>query len=168
MLQVGINSYVSLAQAEDYFSDRIDAAAWTEADDALKEQALVTAAKQLNLTRWVGTIADKSQSLAFPRIGTYFEPLYNENVKMDGTSVPQRIVTANMEQAYHIMNNDGILDSSGSPDRIKVDVIEIEGLQSGSAVIPAVSATVSDLISPLLYSSNLATGRAAGSWWRAN
>jgi hypothetical protein len=166
MLEKGVNSYVTLAEATAYFSDRLDAAAWADADDALREQALVTAAKQLNLTRWVGTIADKSQTLAFPRKGTYFEPLYNDYVKLDGVSIPQRITVANMEYAYHLMNNDGALDYSGTPDRIKVDVIELEGLQSTYASTPAMSTTVTNLIKPLEYSSN--TMKPSGSWWRAN
>jgi hypothetical protein len=170
-LEVGVNSYVSLDEAEAYFADRINVGSWTEADDLTKEQALVTAAKQLNLTRWIGVIADKSQTLAFPRIGSYYEPLYNDVVELDGTIVPVRISTANMEQAYHLINNDDVLDSSGSPNRIKVDVIEIEGLQSGAARIPVMSNTVSDLITPLMYESGMTgygSGRPAGAWWRAN
>src|SRR6187431_1726674 len=114
-LEVGVNSYVDLATAEAYFGDRLDAGAWVEATDPMKEQALITAAKQLNLTRWIGSIVDESQSLAFPRIGTYFEPMYNKWVKLDGTVIPQRIITASMEQAYHLMNNDGMLDTAGVP-----------------------------------------------------
>ena len=168
-LEVGVNSYVSLVEAEAYFADRLNVAAWTEADDPSKEQALVTAAKQLNLTRWIGVIADKSQTLAFPRIGCYFEPLYNETVKLDGTSVPTRILTANFEQAYHLLNNDDVLDSAGSPNRIKVDVIELEGLQSGASSVPEMSSTVSGLIDPLRYENGPASaGRPAGAWWRAN
>src|SRR6478609_12169406 len=156
-LEVGVNSYVSLLDAEAYFADRINVAAWTEATDLNKEQALISAAKQLNLTRWIGSIADKTQTLAFPRIGSYFEPLYNEVVKLDGTVVPSRIVTANMEQAYHLLNNDDVLDTAGSPSRIKVDVIEIEGLQSGAASVSQTSSTVDGLIEPLLYSNGLAS-----------
>jgi hypothetical protein len=168
-LEVGVNSYISLEDAELYFADRVNVAAWTESTDAVKEQALITAAKQLNLTRWIGSIADKTQTLAFPRIGSYFEPLYNEIVKLDGTEVPSRIVTANMEQAYHLLNNDDVLDTAGSPSRIKVDVIEIEGLQSGAASVSQTSSTVDGLIEPLLYSNGLASsGRPAGAWWRAN
>jgi hypothetical protein len=169
-LVVGTNSYVTLAEAEAYFADRVNVAAWDEADSLVKEQSLITAAKQLNLTRWVGSIADKAQTLAFPRIGSYFEPLFNEVVKMDGTTVPNRITTANMEQAYHLLNNDGVLDSSGSPDRIKVDVIELEGLQSGASAVPVMSSTVSGLIEPLTYASasSYMGGRPAGAWWRAN
>jgi hypothetical protein len=168
-LTVGVNSYVTLDEANLYFADRVNVAAWSEADDGTKAQALITAAQQLNLTRWIGVIADKSQSLAFPRIGSYFEPLYNEIVKLDGTAVPKRITTANMEYAYHMLNNDGLLDASGSPDRIKVDVIELEGLQSGAAAVPALSSTVSGLIDPLRYENGMATsGRPPGAWWRAN
>ena len=167
-LELGINSYVSLEDAETYFANRLDAGAWSDADDILKEQALVTAANQLNLTRWIGTIVDESQSLAFPRVGYYFEPMFNRVAYLDGTIVPNRIIAANMEYAYHLLNNDGMLDSAGSPDRIKVDVIELEGLQASSASVPTMSSTVTELINPLRYENGIASAnRPANAWWRA-
>jgi hypothetical protein len=66
------NSYVSLADAETYFEGRPFASAWTGADQADKEQALVYATTILERERWAGceggnVQAALTQALAWPR-----------------------------------------------------------------------------------------------------
>jgi hypothetical protein len=152
------NSYVDLAEADIYFGDRLDVAAWTDATDALKEQALVTATSMLDEQRWVGIAVSATQPLAFPRIGTYFDPRIGTEVAFDSTATPDRVIKATYELAYHLLNNDGLLDSISSVDSLKVGPIELNNIRA----ISKKSLTVKNLITPMLVN-----GRSS-LWWRAN
>lgn len=157
-LEKGSNSYVTLAEAESYFADRLDAAAWTSASVTQKSQALVTATSLLDETEWVGVAVSQSQSLAFPRVGSYFDPRLGMDVSMDGTSIPNRIIAATCELAFHLLNNDGLLDDTGSVKDLSVGSIRL------SLVLPAnkFPTTVKNTIKPLRANGGATT------WWRAN
>ena len=60
-------SYVSLAEANEYFSNRLHADAWAEASDADKEKALAMATKAIDRQPLKGRKTDPAQELAFPR-----------------------------------------------------------------------------------------------------
>lgn len=149
------NSYVTLDEAEAYFANRLDAAAWDEAKEVQKEQALVTAAQTMETLDWVGSIVDPSQPLAWPRKGYFFDPRLGYTVEID--DIPARVKTAQMELAYHLLNNDGVLDTGGGVKSVKVGPIEITGIRSASAV----SSVASKMLSPLLNNRGAAV-------WRAN
>ena len=51
-LVLGVNSYATVAEANEYFMDRIDVAAWTSADDTMKGQAIVTASQLIDQFRY--------------------------------------------------------------------------------------------------------------------
>ncbi|MDB4575343.1 hypothetical protein N9112_00105 [bacterium] len=154
----GTNSYADLAEAEAYFADRLDVAAWESATDPQKEQALVTATSILDDMSWTGIAASESQLTAFPRIGEYFDPRLGLDAFLDGVDIPDRIVKATYELAYHFLNNDGILDSTGAVDSISVGPIKLEGIQS-SGQIPS---NVLRMVKPLR------TNGGSSVWWRAN
>lgn len=160
-LTVGVNSYLSLVDAESYFANRIDVASWDAASQADKEKALATASIQLNNLSWLGTIANVSQALAFPRNGVYFDSMAGTYITLDPSVVPNRIINAVCEQAYHLINNDGLLDNSGSPDEIKVGTILLKGLKS----------TTQSIISPIakaFYIPLISKAQPINAWWRAN
>lgn len=159
-LVVGTNSYVDVDTAEAFFSDRLDVAAWVSADSTMKAQALVTASQMLNAVSWLGEAASESQLLAFPRSGSYLDPMLGKLVTLDSNVVPQRIIQATMEQAYHLLNNDGLLDSNGTPSRIKVGPIELEGMRSSAPPLfsQAAKRIYGPLVSPFVSTT----------WWRAN
>lgn len=172
MLTVGTNSYLSVVDADAYFADRIDAVAWSSASTPMKEQALVTASRMLNELIWVGEAAADTQKLAFPRAGDYLEPVLGKIVQLDPAVVPERIKSAACEQAYQLLNNDGLLDETGSISSLKVDVIELDGLDSASALPPRFSRTAESYYSPLTmigFNSLLRKySGGANRWWRAN
>lgn len=156
-LAKGTNSYATVSEADSYFQDRLDVAAWTSADATQKAQALVTATSMLDDLNWIGTAVSDSQPLAFPRLGAYFDPRVGSDVQLT-TSVPTRIVTATFELAYHLLNNDGLLDDTGTVKNLKVGTINLD-LITSSNKLPM---RVRNLIKPLL--------EYGGSrlWWRAN
>jgi len=150
------NSYVTLVEAEAYFASRLDVAAWVEATASQKEQALVTAAGSMESFDWVGVITNPDQPLAWPRVGSYFEPRFGYTTPLIG--VPNRVKNAQLELAYHLLNNDGILDDTAAVKNVKVGPIEIEGIRAPSTV----SSIASRTLRPLLRNSGVATV------WRAN
>ena len=154
----GTNSYVTVAEANTFFADRLDVAAWLAADDASKAQALVTATSVLDDQRWIGTAIGESQPLAFPRSAYYFDPRLGTQIMLDQSVVPDRIVTATMHLAHHLLTNDGLLDDTGQVQDLQVGSVSLTNVTAPS-LIPGV---VRRLIKPLLVNSG------SHGWWRAN
>ncbi|MDH5182265.1 MAG: hypothetical protein OEX12_00110 [Gammaproteobacteria bacterium] len=153
------NAYVDLAEATAYFADRLDAAAWDDTVDAEREKALVTATMMLDNLRWTGQAASDAQLLAFPRIGEYFDPRKGTSVTLTEAEVPLRIIKGTYELAYHLLNNDGLLDDTGSVAEIEVDgAVKLKGVRSA----PDIPSVVYTTIKPLLENRGIST------WWRAN
>jgi hypothetical protein len=152
----GTNSYVTVAEADTAFADRLDVAAWTSADPTTKAQALVTATAILDDLNWTGVAISVDQPLAFPRSGYYFDPRIGNSISIE--DVPQRILTATRELAYHLINNDGLLDDTGSVKDLQVGSISLTSV-TPPELMPA---SVKRLIKPLLLNAG------SRGWWRAN
>jgi hypothetical protein len=152
----GVNSWGDLAEAEAYFADRLDVAAWEEASSVQKPQSLVTASAILDEQMWDGIAESTEQLGAFPRKGTYFDPRLGVQVPMSPT--PRRGLVACFELAYHLLNNDGLLDDTGSVTQLELGSIVLEKIKAPS-LIPA---HVRRMIKPMLLN------RGANTWWRAN
>lgn len=150
------NSYATTAEAASYFENRLDVAAWTEAAEAQRAQALVTATQALDEMAWTGIAASDSQLLAFPRIGSYFDPRLGFSVDLSG--VPARILTATYELAYHLLNNDGLLDETGSVNNLQIGSISLQAVKAPSMVPPLVKR----IIKPLLVN------QGSNAWYRSN
>lgn len=134
----GVNSYVSLLEANAYFDNKLDVAAWVDAGDSQKEQALVTATRTLDVLEWKGTVRAEDQLLAFPREGSYFDPSRGKEVVFS-TTLPQRLVDATYELAYHLLNNDGLLDDVGSVKSVSVGSISVNEIRPAGFLPSAVS-----------------------------
>jgi hypothetical protein len=180
-LVLGINSYATIEEADNYFESRIDVATWESADDTLKEQALVSATRYLDTLAYTGYVTDSDQSMSWPRIGSIYSSQRGRDIqfKKDYTwtelgstdfttnlyNLPleiRLIKTASIEQAYHYINNDGLLDNTGGlPDRVEVGSITIDGL-NGNSETPSRSRVVSNLIKPLLINGG------SSQWFRSN
>lgn len=156
-LTKGVNSYVTLAEANIYFEDRLDVSAWTAATDAQKSQALVTATMLLDSQDWLGTVRADNQSLAFPRAGTYNDPKLGKDIELSDT-VPNRIINAVFELAHHLLNNDGLLDDTGTVSELSVGQINLN-IRSSPQKIPSF---IKKNIRPLLANAGNRL------WWRAN
>jgi hypothetical protein len=156
-LTKGTNSYVDVSEADAYFDTRMDAAAWGLASTSLKEQALVTATSILDDLYWVGTVVSETQLLAFPRTGAYFDPKIGTLVSLPDVC-PDRIVRATFELAYHMLNNDGLLDENGTVQNLKVGTIELSDILKPD-VLPIY---IRRIIKPLRVNSGSTI------WFRAN
>ena len=157
-LTKGVNSYATVEEASAYFADRLDVDAWTSATAEMQAQALVTATQSLDDMTWTGVVVSASQPLAWPRYGSYRDPKLGMLVNLSGDSVPDRIVKATYELAYHLLNNDGLMDSTGSVKELTVGPITLKGLtETSKASVP-----VRNLTTCLLK------GGGQKLWWRAN
>lgn len=156
-LTKGTNSYVTVAEADAYFTDRLEVSAWDAAVDLTKQKALITATAALDEMSWTGYAISDSQPLAFPRIGEYFDPRLGVMVYLDET-VPDRILKATFELALHLLNNEGVLTSSSSVTDLSVGPIQLTSIRQASAV----PSSVRRIAAPLLANQGSTT------WWRAN
>ncbi len=154
----GTNSNVTVAEADSYFGDRIDVAAWDSASATQKAQSLVTATLLLDSLNWTGVAVSDSQSLAFPRTGSYFDPKLGVTVELSNNIVTNRISTATFELAYHLLNNDGLLDETGDVKNLTLGKIDLTNIRRPSQ-LPSI---VRNLIRPLLVNTG------SNAWWRAN
>jgi hypothetical protein len=153
------NSYVTRAEANTYFTDRLDAAAWNAATDPDKDQALITATALLEQQSYTGYMVEDTQALAFPRVGEYFDPRVGSVVIFESDVVPTRMITANYEMALHLLNNSGLLDDTGRVKSLKVDKIELISIRNPSRIPTFVDQYIRPLLSKSGQSSN---------WYRAN
>ena len=107
---------------------------------------------------WNGYAVSDSQSLAFPRIGSYFDPRKGVEVSFDDVDTPEMINRATYEIAYHLLNNDGLLDDTGSVTNVNVGRIKLERVQTA----PTIPSFAKRMIKPMLVNAG------ANNWWRAN
>lgn len=157
-LAKGINSYATVLEADSYFDDRLDVAAWISANPIQKAQALITATQYLNDLNWIGIAVSDSQTLAFPRTGAYFEPRLGMDISLDEVSVPNRIITATYELAYHFLNNDGLLDDTGTVENLSLGNISLQNIINANKI----PLHIKRLLKPLQEN------RGSNLWWRSN
>jgi hypothetical protein len=193
-LSLTYNSYASVAEANYFFEDRMDVTTWTSATDIDKAKALVSATRQIDKERFVGSATSSTQALSFPRTGSFMDDRTGFHIDMDNDydftasqplngagyaewfhGLPREIrylKTAVYEQALWLISNSGVINSysetstSGGNETIRVGSIEI----SGSAASSASSTT--RRTNPTYY-ANLKSimangGSATSAWWRAN
>lgn len=153
----GTNSYVDLAEAESYFSDRIDADAWHDAVLSKKSQALIQATRTLEEMPWTSYAVSSSQNLAFPRVGEYFDPRLGYDISMS-SGIPDRLVRATFELAIHYLENPSLLSNTGSISEVEIGPMTIVNPKD-AVKIPN---HVHILIRPLLQNMGI------HAWWRAN
>ena len=117
-------SYVSVANADDYFAVDLNAAGWTALTTEQKELQLGWATRFLDQkTTWKGSPATTVQALRWPRTGTYDR----DGVAIGGSVVPDEVAAATCELARWLLTN----NPSAGQDveylrRVVVDVVEVE------------------------------------------
>jgi len=159
------NSYIDVAEADQYFLTRIGASSWASASLADKQAALITAS---------GFIDDEYSFVGVPvgvmswprKDGQYFDKKSNTLVILDGVTVPAAVKKAVMEQAFHLLVYQEALSDPGVVyDRIKVGPIEIEDSTASASQAPV--SQKAKLLNKLL-SSFVLEGSSNRTWWRVN
>ena len=132
----GVNSYVSVAYADEYHTDRGNDS-WT-GTDAVKQSALINATdyiEQLYAGRWNGELVMHDQDLQWPRYG-FIDPEFDE--------IPDRLKQAVCILALEALSGSLNPSLNRAVKREKVDVIEVEYMDNASERIkrPAVDGLV--------------------------
>ena len=132
----GAESYVSVADATTYFTaykSSTDAATWTGSATADQERALRLAAQFMLATyrqRWIGTRANISQSLDWPRYSAWVD----ENL-IDSTVVPTEVQQAQCELAFKALSESLVSDESAGDSGIASESNSVAGISSSATYI---------------------------------
>jgi hypothetical protein len=114
-LTVGTNTFISLSDANTYFSTRLFSTTWSSASDDNKSMALIMATKKITNLNLQGTKAILTQTLAFPRafyIGTTVYSsgygMETDNIRGEGwyieTDITTEVKEATCEEAISILS----------------------------------------------------------------
>ena len=146
------NSYVTLAEANDFFDGRLYTSVWDDATDDDKNRSLVMATKRIEQETFYGEREDTTtpQKLKFPRIGLS----YLDGILLDST-IPDILKEAQYELAIHMLSVNMTLKgvSTDAYKSIKVGSIEVQpaidssdnASQSYSTLPPFVLSLLSDI-----------------------
>ena len=139
------NSYVTRAEANTYFTDRLNSDTWTNATDTEKDSALIQATQIIDQKDFLGYKSVSTQTLKFPRIGLIYD-----GVDVDGSTVPKRVKDAVCELAIWCLSEDYTEpDDLANYKTIKIAVIQVETRGNGVKGLPPM---VSKLLSPFMFS----------------
>ena len=112
-LNLGVNSFVSSAEADTYFTDRIYSDIWFAGTTTDQDLALVTASGILDRLTYLGTATPTtSYPLSFPRDMVFYDSKFGDKIELnddrtnsDPGTIPQAIKDATCELALHLLNN---------------------------------------------------------------
>jgi hypothetical protein len=145
------NSYATMAEADTYFDERLQATNWI----GEKARALIMATRRIDVLRFEGEKVSTAQALKWPRIEAYDD----DGEEYDTSTVPAIVKQATYELALKILNDDAAsTDTLGvtgleSIRRAKVGPLEVEVYKGFKAAdLPD---TVLRLLRPVLASSGL-------------
>lgn len=94
------NSFITLEDAEEYFSMRLNSCVWDNSGDNTKEKALITASKKINQLNFIGDKKTYTQAMEFPRV---FNAHICHNLIMP--ELPQEISDAVCEEAIALIEH---------------------------------------------------------------
>jgi hypothetical protein len=143
------NSYISVNDADDYFTDINYQESWFTKDTQERERSLMNGTQFIdNQYIYIGTKASEEQGLQWPRENA----IDNNGFEVDG--VPKNIKQATCEAALRTFNASLYTDISvkGNIKLEKVDVIEVEYFEGTTVTNPYT------IIDQLLFGAGLAVG----------
>ena len=141
-LEKDVNSYLTVAEADAYFADRLNATAWDGATVENKPKALIQATKAIESMKFLGSRSVSTQKLSFPR-----SDVYVDNILIDDTIVPQDVKEAVCEYAILMLQEDySAPDDLEAFSEVAVGSIKIKTNASngGKSVPPMVASLLSN------------------------
>lgn len=149
--------FASLDYAENYASAVFGATSWSDATDANKNLALVTATRTMNRQNWIGEKADSDNELEWPRSNI-------EGVADD--AIPDKLKEATVELAISILAGSTVQTSITTENlskRLKAGSVEIENFRSTAGNNLRFPLPVQELIGQWLTAfATVRTGPASG------
>jgi len=160
------NSYVTLAEAETYFADRLRVDAWSGASSADKEKALLTACRHLERHRfWDGggpAFTDPRQRLTFPR--------KRDTDEVGNYVIPQPVKDAQCEEALALLARGAEQERRRALQAAGVTSFSVDGLSEsyapGAAGQMIENAEARSLLAPYICKGGViaTSDRAEGEW----
>jgi hypothetical protein len=132
MITIGEDTFVSLEYANAYFARRPYSSAWTTATEEARENALIAAARHLDVLDWEGFRTSKAQPLSWPR--RYV--LDHEGELVPADFIPPRLAQAQCELAILSLAKDLTTIEPGIR-RKRVGDLEVEYESAMPDVLPA-------------------------------
>ena len=97
------NSYSSIDDANTYHSERLHNSEWSDADNAVRESALVWASRTLDEKYdWQGSPTDTDNGLRWPRSYVYDR----DETLLDSATIPAFLARATAELALELVKSD--------------------------------------------------------------
>lgn len=160
------NSYVTLAEADQYFADRPGSTTWTGSSNDEKNQALLYATKLLDkLNIFKGEKTSTTQSLSFPRkylpdpdpdVAFTTDTLRLRDRYLDENTIPDRVKYATYEQALSILKEPTRVED---PELQQFEKIKIDGViditVNSNKLIRMISRNSKEWIKPFLRMGGL-------------
>lgn len=153
-ITVGVNSYLSVADADTYFGERLYADDWTSADSTTKEKALVMARRFIDQQQFTGERTGEDQLLAWPRTGI---------AGVDSSAVPQDVVDAQCELALALIRQDLTVNDATLGVRSlreQVGALVTETVYDGRAPLRALPDAVAAFLRPYFAAASSANSVA--------
>lgn len=100
---IDANSYVTRAEADAYFTDRMHSSAWTALGTEVKDQLLITSSQMLDwYINWKGDKTSTTQAMRWPRTGA----IRPDGTVIDDDVIPPEVKVASYEQALANIEED--------------------------------------------------------------
>lgn len=149
------NSYVTVAEADSYFSDSFGRSLWAQTSSGDREAAVITASRYLDqYMTWMGHRSTSEQAMEWPRIDTFDKTgrPYPTNI------VPGPVRFATFELAYYIVENGGLSFAPQNIDRVKVGPVDVEFTKN--SVDEGIPSFVENLVAHIGWSDVAGPGSA--------
>lgn len=143
------NSYVLVAEADAYFEASFGRSLWAPATPEDKATLVVNASRALDsFMEWAGYKASQTQSMEWPRTGTYDKAGF----AYASDAIPMPVKFAVYELAYYMLSNGGLNFAEQSVDRVKVGPVDVEFTKGGvdSGIPKYVEALIAHIGDPVL------------------
>lgn len=151
------NSYVTVAEAAAYFSDRVHSELWDEFED--QAAALVTASQMLDwYVKWKGNRSSTTQSMYWPRV----EVTRSDGTVIDETILPPELKVAVYELALSSLEKDRTADNPlAGLEQVKAGslMVKADNGDIDSTEIDAIPEKVWKILSDLYTRGNMSVVR---------
>tara|TARA_Y100000034_G_C6868329_1_gene395984 strand:- start:575 stop:1111 length:537 start_codon:yes stop_codon:yes gene_type:complete len=159
-------SYVALADADTYFTERLGTTTWDAASDANKQKALIMSSRYFDQLHFRGEKTTTTQALSWPR---RYVPdpdpskrQWGQNYRlrddyMDADTIPSRVTYATCELAQKLLASPTLVDDPSLRQFKSLDVSGVVRLVINSNSLErVVDRQQLNFLAPLLENSNLA------------
>ena len=103
-IEVGVNCYVDIDDADEYLSFKYGADAWDALTDEVKDKLLISATRKIDRLPLRGKKRVYTQDLGFPRyFDNYYDIAYMASLIYVET-IPEEVEKATCEEAFAMMN----------------------------------------------------------------